>query len=255
MDISLVLKAHSAFAASCGTVAIFLPEFFGSVFPSLASSDTLRFIVRVYSILLSAQVPLLHGIRQTEGPILSGFCTVYALIFGGTAAVTAHSDFALGVVREDGRPLLAIWLCLVAVYTGFALAPIPRYFKMWSVVHMGAVALIGLAGLLMPEECNVRFFLVPNRDAYATVSRYYGVLICGMSLLAFTATRAAARSALSSMRAGFSAMFAASGACLALYLYERQQLDPVGGGSLLMFVTLSALYGTARLPPLRTKGG
>ena len=30
---------------------------------------------------------------------------------------------------------------------------------------------------------------------------------------------------------------------------------PVGGGSLLMFVTLSALYGTARLPPLRTKGG
>ena len=73
--------------------------------------------------------------------------------------------------------------------------------------------------------------------------------------IAFTATREAARSALSSMRAGFSAMFAASGACLALYLYERQQLDPVGGGSLLMFVALSALYGTARLPPLRTKGG
>ena len=93
--------------------------------------DTLAFIVRVYAVLLTAQAPLLYGIRQVRGrarvwaanphptpkllalalaltldptlTLLYGirqiesaaglrpFCAVYALVFGGTAAVRAHS--------------------------------------------------------------------------------------------------------------------------------------------------------------------
>ena len=250
MELGTVFRLHSAFAATCGTLAVALPSFFGSVFPSMASPDTLAFIVRVYAVLLTAQAPLLYGIRQLHGPALRPFATVYALIFGATAAVCAHSDFVLGVVREENKDFLWVWLGLCAVYIAFAAVPaLQKVFRPWSLVHMVSVTAIGVTAIAAPASCNVRYFLVPNEDAYNTVSRYYGVLILGMSLLAAASTSAAARPAWPAVRGGLCAMFAASGACLALYLAaRREQLEPVGIGSLLTFAAMAALYGTARLP-------
>jgi len=250
MELRLVLRAHSAFAAVSGGLAVLVPSFFGSVFPSLSTPDTLAFVVRIYAVLLTAQAPLLHGIRQVESrPGLSRFCAVYAGIFGGTAIVCVHSDFVLGVVREANQGFVFLWAGLCAVYAIFSTLPSAGVlFPVWSVAHMVMVTFIGLTALANPAACNVRYFLVPNEDAYNTVSRYYGVLILGMSFLAATATSDAAQPAWPSLRLGFSLMFAASGACLALLLVERSQLDVIGVGSLLMFLGLAFAYATARLP-------
>ena len=253
MELPTVFRLHSAFAAVCGGLAAFAPSFFGQVFPDLASPDTLAFIVRVYAVLLTAQAPLLYGIRQiNSAPGLRPFCAVYALVFGGTAAVRslrcrtpahvpanprgrahsglgtqvcAHSDLVLGVVREEQKNVLWLWIGLAAVYGGFAARPSPVLFRLWSIVHMSCVAGIGLAALYAPAAGNLRYFLVPSQEAYATVSRYYGVLILGMCLLAAAATREAARPAWPAVRLGLCAMFAASGGCLGTYLVERGELD------------------------------
>ena len=75
-----VLQMHAAGAAVSGVCAVVHPPFFGAVFPTLTSLETLdvRFvmdmqspkhvpfltrqvIMQTYSVLVTAQVPLLHG--------------------------------------------------------------------------------------------------------------------------------------------------------------------------------------------------
>mmetsp|Transcript_21107 Transcript_21107/g.49986 ORF Transcript_21107/g.49986 Transcript_21107/m.49986 type:complete len:279 (-) Transcript_21107:320-1156(-) len=255
LELRTVFKLHSAFAGLCGALATLAPSFFGQVFPDLAAPDTLAFIVRVYAVLLTAQAPLLYGIRQIESASgLRPFCAVYAIVFGGTAAVCAHSELVLGVVRDECRGFYWLWLGLATVYLAFALFPRPALFRPWSLMHMGCVARIGTEAIYAPEAGTMRYFLVPSLDAYNTVSRYYGLLILGMSLLAAASSRDAARPAWRSIRFGFSAMFAASGAYLAEYLSARgggidaAMHDAIGSGSLLTFFAMAAAYGTATLP-------
>jgi len=255
LELTTVFKLHSAFAGICGALASLAPSFFGQVFPDLASPDTLAFIVRVYAVLLTAQAPLLYGIRQIESAAgLRPFCAVYALVFGGTAAVSAHSELVLRVVRDECRGLYWLWLGFATVYLAFTLFPRPTLFRSWSLIHMGCVVRLGSEAIYAPEAGTVHYFLVPSLDAYNTVSRYYGLLILGMSLLAAASARDAARPAWRATRLGFSTMFAASGACLAAYLSARGggldavMHDAVGSGSLLTFLAMAAAYATATSP-------
>ena len=250
MDLKLVLRAHSSFAAVSGGLAVFVPSFFGGVFPSLSTPDTLAFVVRMYAVLLMAQAPLLYGIRNIEtGSGLRPFCAIYACIFGGTAIVSAHSDLVLGVIREENQWYIMIWAAMCMIYAAFATWPSTGVFALWSLAHMLTVTCIGLVALTNPAGCNIRHFLVPNVDAYNTVSRYYGVLILGMSLLAAVATNDAARPLWPSLQLSFSTMFAVSGVFLALLLLERAQLNIIGAASVSMFAALSLAYVTARLTP------
>jgi len=160
----------------------------------------------------------------------------------------------LGVVRDECRGCYWLWLFLATVYLTFTLFPRPALFRPWSLVHMGCVARLGTEAIYAPEAGTVRYFLVPSLDAYNTVSRYYGLLILGMGLLAAAASRDAAQPAWRAIRIGFSSMFAASGACLAAYLSARGggidavMHDAVGTGSLVTFYAMAAAYGTATLP-------
>jgi hypothetical protein len=254
MLLTHVLQLHSVSAGLSGAVAVLIPSFFGAVFPSLDAPEALGFIVRVYAVLLVAQAPLLHGIRQlTSAPALRLFCAIYTFIFLGTAIVCAHSHLVLDIVRDENRCFILVWLGLSALYAAFAYSPSLKLFSLWSLVHMVSVVGIGAAAVLDPERCNIRYFLVPNTEAYNTISRYYGVLILGMSFLAAAATQEIARPMWRSMKIGFCCMFAVSGGCLAVFLTERGSPDMVGGGSLLMFMGLASAYGTAHLPPPTTQ--
>merc|ERR1712166_755050 len=139
-----------------------------------------------------------------------------------------------------GRWLTMIWIGLSIVYAAFTYCPAVRIFSLWSLVHIGVVGCIGTVAIAAPVNCHIRHFLVPDVAAYHTISRYYGVLILGMSCIAAAASTDAARPVWRSLQLGFSSMFAASGLCLGAFLVERGQLDLVGGGSMLMFVGLAA---------------
>lgn len=222
------------------------PTFFGSVFADPASPAAVAFMIRIYGVLILTQAVLLHGIRQViDIDCLRRFAATYAIIFTGTALVTLYADFGLGAVRAGGRPVLMGWPCLAAVYAGFALWPERRYFLPWTLVHMTFVGCGGLYAILFASHCARNYFVAESRDAYESVSRFYGVLILGMALHTQTARLEAARPAWPSLRLGFSAMFAASAACLAYQVFVEGPVGAVGVASLLGYLGLSVAYAAA----------
>jgi len=260
IHINTVLRLHSLGAVFSGQAAIVCPWFFGAVFQSLTSMQTLAFIARIYSVLVTAQAVLLIGIRQIESlDCLRSMAAIYTAVFGSTAGAAWISSYVLHITTSGiGNYFFVVWLAMALPYSILAVMGTHWAIRTFTYLH-GAVALVaGLGGIALPDTLHTLLFVPTETDnQYNTLSRYYGILICGMGVMTLLLTTSDAAAARPAARMAYSAMFAASamillagmamGSAIPVSFGAMTLTNFAGGFSIVLFLGLSALYAMADL--------
>lgn len=267
VEFRTVLLLHSSCAAFSGCLALCYPPVFGSVFPSLTTAETLAFIARIYNVLVLAQALLLSGFRKiSDSYLLRRIALAYCFVFSCTAGIAYYAE-SIAKVTMPEVPLSPMWLALAMAYLALAVRGTSGMFNVFSYFHGAMAAFVGALGVAIPREVNYEMFKAPFHarkhgvsevTTYDTISRYYGALIIGMSLITLTLRAEAAVPAWPRVRVALATMFAASALALAAAMwtgtvkrttpFEDPLADLVGIFSVGIFVTLSVLYSIATLP-------
>lgn len=258
LGINTVLRLHFLGAVFSGFSAIICPWFFGAVFPSLTSMQTLSFIARIYSVLVTAQAGILYGVRQIESlDCLRNVAAIYTVVFAGTAAAAWISSHVLLITTPDiGNYFFLVWLSMALPYGGLAVSGSRRTICAFTYLHQAVALVAGLAGVILPDLLySLLFVPTENDNSYNTLSRYYGILICGMSFMTLLLTTTDAAAARPACRMAYACMFGASaivllmamasGSAIPVTISDVTLANFAGGFSIVMFLGLSALYATA----------
>jgi len=259
LQITTVLRLHSLGAAASGLTACVYPGFFGAVFPSLSTDETLQVISQIYSILVLAQAFLLVGIREIDSiACLRKVAGIYCLVFSFTSLV-AWQAASMQLTSGLGNQFYLVWLSMALPYAYLSAAGTRVSIHQFTKLHGAVAAAAGLGGLLLSRTLNHMLYLTPRAQNktgnYDTVSRYYGILICGMSLLTHCLVSKDAAAAYPAARRAFAAMFAGSALALCTAIWKGFAKfgtgeflpDLASSSSIVMFLGLSILYSTARV--------
>eukprot|EP00747_Dinoflagellata_sp_TGD_P192177 gnl/TRDRNA2_/TRDRNA2_56645_c0_seq1.p1 gnl/TRDRNA2_/TRDRNA2_56645_c0~~gnl/TRDRNA2_/TRDRNA2_56645_c0_seq1.p1 ORF type:complete len:270 (-),score=27.81 gnl/TRDRNA2_/TRDRNA2_56645_c0_seq1:95-904(-) len=250
---------HSACAAFSGILALVYPPFFGSVFPSMSSSQTLDFISRVYYVLFATQAWLLVAFRKVSDEAwFRQVSTVYCCVFATNIAIALNAEFVQNIVQPHVL-FSPLWLAFAVAYGFVARTGTYGMFCILSQVHSVIAGCVGVSGILSPAMLNTAAFLTPYpATAYATLSRYYGALIIGMSFLTFRLTKSDAAPAWSMTRPALGSMFAATGFFYGMAIYNGEAkgdnladhplASMVSISSIGLFAVMSILYATSSMP-------
>mmetsp|Transcript_25730 Transcript_25730/g.51900 ORF Transcript_25730/g.51900 Transcript_25730/m.51900 type:complete len:273 (-) Transcript_25730:5-823(-) len=255
IDINTVLRLHSFGALFSGQAAIICPWFFGAVFHSLTSTQTLAFIARMYSVLVAAQAVLLMGVRQIESlDCLRSVATIYTMVFAGTAGAAWISSYVLHITTSGiGNYFFIAWLVMALQYGTLAVVGSRWAICTFTYLHSAVALVFGIGGSALPETLHTVLFVPTETDnQYNTLSRYYGILISGMALMTLLLTTSDAAAARPAARMAYSGMFGASavillvgmamGSAIPLSSGSLALANFAGGFSIVLFAGLSVLY-------------